>query len=295
MYHNRYAKSLYCDSDAQSNFVGRVKAFEEYNTNPLRGMLTHRGFRNVVVGHRNIADYFGELHILNSLNLDLEDVVKYVGRPFQNKCSSIYILKFDKTLTMSQSTTNQYMYKFTNISSKFKSGKNRSCIIDFKDCLAALDENAMIHEPFTWKAEAYAAHQSLPKKLRFLHMVCSCKTGLRMLLPCGHVAAILTFIWHAMNITIDKLFEDSKKRKAIKSKILDCEIGKRWIKNNTDPRYCICNQPKVQGKLLIPCEVCRKLFHPECVGSTSEEWRLGPRKVKKGFICSQCNAIYFGQ
>ena len=107
-------------------------------------------------------------------------------------------------------------------------------------------------------------------------------------MPCGHISAILIYLWHAINDQMDEFVEKSNKNANIRMNLLNAEIGKKWIKENTIQRVCECNAVKDKRNITIQCESCRRHYHPGCVGYGDGDWFDENKKIKKGFVCPKC-------
>ena len=82
-----------------------------------------------LVGVDAISEYFIRHSRLQGMDIKEEDIVLYVGRPYQNMLARQYLQRFGSMLTLRVLRSNDLLFQFSKIHSKYCSNKLRKIIV----------------------------------------------------------------------------------------------------------------------------------------------------------------------
>ena len=285
MHLNRFGPILYKDTDTNNCFASRILAFENIEQNPLECYLKSKQRdwqRNKIIGLVNICAYFRNHPKLLRLRLRVEDVEAFIGRPFQLRLAAHYCLRMDGALTLRIRVDNDLFFEFDKMNSKFTASKTRKVLIDFKPQLDFLESDRS--ESKSSELNRASGSIGVPNLERIL--ICGdCKSGLRMVMPCAHGAAILTLIYHSIHGTLNVYLRESPNRMRIKSSIIDVRAAKEWIIDSNHTLYCLCQKVFDPEVFMMLCCSCNDWFHPRCVGLRIAQMDISDLE---GWVCPEC-------
>ena len=123
---------------------------EQYVDNHNKKKKFDDGFNLIAKGKEKIIEYIQSDNILNEIWLQImpsyKDVEQIIGRTFQIRLAKGYLQNADETLKLHQHKKNKYVWKFSNVKSRYSSSKRRIVILNFEEIIKHLNKNGNLEE-----------------------------------------------------------------------------------------------------------------------------------------------------
>ena len=333
-FHNIFGATMQKNTPEASTKVDRWKQMRCILENPLDRYYeptaqSHDSddegeFEFMYSNEKAIRTYFRHQEWLKDLNITKEDLQDLVGMQFQARLTKSYIRSMTSALTLELHSECTYLYRFSNIVSRYMKSETRTVMLNFgelidyrKQIQKRKDNSAtMIQTTEPSESNSSAANQiQYIEKLQTsswydidwsawetdlvrLQYHCSCNAGAQLVNPCAHVCAMIYYIWHIINGTLDIVRAARPRDMKINQNITDItnavtkfqSYDKRDKRNAKKKKkknkiICICRQ-YIPDQEAYKCIGCDHYYHASCVQFTEQEAKARARINQ--FTCGYC-------